>query len=166
MNVEEPMRSIAQLVLPMIIVPLLSTRVPTSAQEPLSLSVTAVEQTVRIGSEVRVKTKLTNTTKHTLNFYDTNRDCDYPVDVRDDRGNRAPETAYKRQLRCNGRLTDARNILITLKPKQSTEDELVLTRLYDLNRPGNYLVQVWRQIPKEVGKGPIRSNTVTLTMTD
>lgn len=137
---------------------------PRAVNEPLSLSVTPPEQTVSVGSKIKVKTTLTNTTDHVLNFFDTNFDCDYTTEVRDDKGNPAPETGYKKQLRCNNGLGDSRNILVTLKLQESISEEILVTRLYELTRPGNYVVQVLRRIPKEIGKGPNRSNTVTITL--
>src|SRR6266478_2306912 len=95
------------------------TNFPPTANQLLSLFITPAHQTVSVGSEVKIKTKLTNSTDHVITFFDTNFDCDYPTDVRDDKGNPAPQTPHRRQLKCNDRLGDTRNILVTLKPQES-----------------------------------------------
>src|SRR6266478_10132961 len=144
---------------------------PKQNEQPFSkqlllLSISVPEQTVAIGSEVKVKTKLTNVTDHVLTFFDTNRDCDYWAEMRDNNGDPVPPTDYKRQLKCNARLTDGRRILVTLKPQESTEDEIVLTSLYVLSRAGTYSVFVQRRLPKELGEITVKSNTITINFTD
>jgi hypothetical protein len=131
----------------------------------LSLLSISVEQTeVEMSSEVKVKTKLTNNSSRELRFFDTNRDCDYEVDVRDKMGSLLPETAYKRNLKCKNKLTDARNILVRLKPKESTEDEIIVTRLFSFHRPGTYFIQVHRKLPEEVYRGTVKSNVVSVSV--
>jgi|SRR6266404_1878835 len=132
----------------------------------LSLSISVPEQTVTIGSEVKVKTNLTNITDHVLNFFDSNPDCDYWAELRDDKGDPVPATDYKRQLKCSGRLSDGRRILVTLKPQESRADEIELTRLYVLSRAGSYSLFVQRRLPKELGEITVKSNTTTMNFTD
>jgi len=144
----------------------LTTDPGPGANQPLSLTLSAVEQTVRPGSEAKVQTTLTNVTSQVVTFFDTNPDCDYLIEVRDEKGNPAEQTTYRRQLSCKNRLGDARNILVKLKPQESRKDEIVLTRLYELNRPGRYFVQAQRKLPKELGGGTVQSNTLTINVTD
>src|SRR5215813_11450328 len=87
---------------------------PTSDRS-LSLSLAPTEQTVKAGAEIKVITKLTNVTNHVVTLSDTQFDCDYLTEVRDNKGNPAPETLYKQRLRCNERLNNSRNILLTLR---------------------------------------------------
>jgi hypothetical protein len=158
------MRIDAKLVFLIILPCSAGTTLTQAAGQLLSLSISA-EQSARIGSEVKVKTNLTNITNHVLYLSDSNRDCDYSTEVRDDKGNPAPETTYKHQLRCNQGLSDGRVKTVSLKPHESKQDEVVLNRLYDL-RPGRYEVQVERVIPKELGQGSVISNTLTITVTE
>ena len=144
---------------------------PKQSEQPfskplLSLSISVPEQTVALGSEIKVKTKLTNITDHVLNLVDTNRNCDYLAEMRGDKGDSVPVTDYKRQLRCNGGLTDGRNILVTLKPQESREDEIDLTSLYLVSRVGTYSVFVQRRFPEELGGGTVQSNSITINLTD
>jgi hypothetical protein len=136
-----------------------------AASQPLSLSIAAPEQTVQIGSELKIKTTLTNLTNHVITLRDRIRACDYPVQVRDETGNLAPETDYQRHLKCNARFTESRNILVVLKPQESRQDEIIINQLFDLSVPGTYSVQASRTIPKELGPEPIKSNTITISIT-
>jgi hypothetical protein len=133
--------------------------------QPLSLSITVPQQVVQIGSEVKIKTTLTNITNHVITLHDRIPACDYPVEVLDESGNPAPETDYQRSLNCNARLTESRNILVTLGSQESRQDEIILNQLFKLNSPGNYSVQVSRRIPKELSPEAIKSNIVTITLT-
>jgi hypothetical protein len=40
----------------------------------------------------------------------------------------------------------------------------VASKLYDMSRPGKYLIQVSRVVPKELGGGVVKSNAVTVTV--
>jgi len=51
-------------------------------------------------------------------------------------------------------------------PGKSQVEEVDLARLYDFSKPGKYVVQVSRKIPKELGGGTIESNKITLTLTE
>ena len=144
---------------------------PKQTEQPfskqlLSLSISAPERTVTLGSEVKVKTKLTNITDHVVHFFDTIRDCDYWAEMRDNNGDPVPATDYNRQLKCNARLSDGRRILVTLKPKESTEDEIVLTSLYVLSRAGTYSLHSQRRLPRELGGGAVQSNPSAIDFTD
>ena len=86
--------------------------------------------------------------------------------MRNEKGNLVSETPYKRQLRCapSGLLEESRNMLVTLKPQESREEEIVVTRLFELGLPGTYSIEVWRKVPEQLG-GAIQSNVLTITMT-
>jgi hypothetical protein len=55
-------------------------------------------------------------------------------------------------------------MLVTLKPQESREEEIVVTRLFELGLPGTYSIEVWRKVPEQLG-GAIQSNVLTITMT-
>ena len=153
-------------VLLMILPCLFGTRPTQVANQPLSLAISAPEHVVKVGSELKIRTTLTNVTNHVITLRDSIRACDYPVHVREGSGSLAPETDYQRSLQCNARFTESRNILVILKPRESREDEIIINHLFELNSPGNYSVQVSRRIPKELGPEPINSNTITITVTN
>jgi len=159
------MRRDLRFVLVMILPSLFGTSLPRAANRPLALSISAPEQVVQIGSELKIRTILTNVTSHVITLHDRIPACDYRVQVLDDKGNLAPETDYQRQLKCNARFTESRNVLVTLKPQESRQEEILITRLFELNSPGKYSVQVSRSIPTELGGGSIKSNEIAVTVT-
>jgi hypothetical protein len=152
-------------VLLMILPCLFGTSPPQVAKQPLSLAISAPEHVVKVGSELKIRTTLTNVTNHVIRLRDRIRACDYPAQVRDESGNLAPETDYLRSLKCHARFNESRNILVILRPGESREDEIIINQLFELNSPGNYSVQVSRSIPKELGPEPIKSNVITITVT-
>lgn len=144
----------------------LGAMTPSPPKEVLSLSISPTMQTVKTGSQVRVEAKLTNVANDPVSFSDTIPDCDLTVTITDAKGESPPETSYKRGLKCGGRLTASRNILVTLKPGESRKEEIVITRLYQLERPGSYFVQAQRQPPTDPSASYVKSNTVTVTVTE
>jgi hypothetical protein len=144
---------------------LIAITFPLVAEQPYSLTISLTEKTVQIGSQITVKTTLTNTSKSVVTFFDANTNCDYLTEVRDDKHNLAPETDYKRKLQCGeGRDTGA-NKLVTLKPLESQMDEIIIRQLYDLDQPGDYTIQVTRMFPKHAGIRGVSSNLLRVTVT-
>jgi len=44
---------------------------------------------------------------------------------------------------------------------------LVITDLYEMShRTGQYMIQVERRLPEQLGNGIVKSNTITVTMTE
>ena len=130
---------------------------------PFSLTIAGPEAPIKNGSKINVHVRLTNTSVHEITLFDTNRDCDYRVEVSIN-GNPARETEYKRALRCDETMILERNVLVTLKPQQSTEDNIMISNLYDMTTPGTYLVRVMREIPKNLGRGTVQSNSITIAV--
>lgn len=42
----------------------------------------------------------------------------------------------------------------------------MVTKFYDMSRPGKYTIQVSRAVPKELGGGTVKSNAITVTVTE
>jgi len=59
-----------------------------------------------------------------------------------------------------------RNVLITLKPQQTCQDAIEIRSLYQRLTPGEYSLQVERDLPPELGKGIVESNTIKVTVID
>lgn len=137
-----------------------------SQSAPVSLTIRATEDTAKRGSEVVVNARLENVTNHTITFADTNSACDYVADVRDSAGLPAPQTDYKRTLRCDARSADGRRILITLRPGEFREEQVIITRVCDLARPGKYSIRLLRTFPNDIGDGTATSNQVQVVITE
>lgn len=133
--------------------------------QPFSIAITPAQQRVERDSHIGITLTLTNISSREITLVDTNVWCDYALDVRDSKGEVAPETDFKRELNCGKKLTvtSGRRIIRTLRPGQSYEDLIFLDQSFNLSRPDTYTVQATRQIPQKPGKGSIKSNTITIT---
>lgn len=134
------------------------------APHPFVLEISAVQDRVRWGSQVELKLTLTNTSDAEIRFVDTDRWCDYPLDVRDEQGQLVPETVAKRNTNCTGQNEAGRRILVTLKPHESYSDAFFVNDAYDVSRPGEYFIHAMREIPKELGRGTVTSSLATATV--
>jgi hypothetical protein len=53
-----------------------------------------------------------------------------------------------------------------LKPGEAQAGTATITRLYDLSRPGNYTIQVSQPLSDNPEDGVVKSNTITVTVTE
>jgi hypothetical protein len=60
----------------------------------------------------------------------------------------------------------ARSILKTLRPNETCEDALEIRFWAERERTGEYSVQMERDLPPELGKGLVESNTITVNVID
>jgi hypothetical protein len=136
--------------------------------QPFSLAIEATQQRFQSGSPVEVKLTLTNTSRTQISLVDTNRGCDFQLEVRDSHGQLAPETKAKRDLKRGAGfiVMVGRRILRALKPGDSHEDVMFVNQFYELSRPDDYYIQVTRKIPKVLGQGTVESNVITITVTE
>lgn len=100
----------------------------------------------------------------------TTAEAKYQIDVRDERGESALETAYERSLRPAkdrlGREIESVTVvkdgpLRLLQPGETMKEVIVLNRLYDLSMAGTYTAQV--QVRGDDKDRP-RSNQITITI--
>lgn len=126
---------------------------------PFTLVLTSKDPKVSLGADLWVKIVWTNTSTVELNdnhYRDpSGLDFNYILDFQDSDGHpvtKAPTSA-------TGSAEFA-----TLKPGDSQNNDIDLSRLYKLSRPGDYTLQVSRRVPKELGGGAIKSNKITITI--
>lgn len=133
---------------------------------PFSILISVQEPVSKVGAPVVVKVTVRNILNHDIAFFDTSRYCDYTIDVRDSGGLSAPETEFKRSLKCSpgADIIHGRRKLVRLKPNATIDDELVVTEMIDLSRPGEYTVRVSRKAPPELGGSVVESNSITVTI--
>ena len=145
----------------------LTTALALAGSQPFSLQISAVRQRVQSGSQVALDLTLTNTSDAEITIVDIDRRCDYSLEVHDGQGQPVPETAYKRELKCTPWPPVAgRRIIRTLKPHESFNDLMYVNQAYEVNRPGDYFIQAMREIPKELGKGTVKSNQAIITVSE
>ena len=122
----------------------------------------------KAGAPIFLIVKMTNHSQRVLHFAFTNPAFNYRVRVLDTSGQQVPETENLRKMReglRNG-LDAGRNILIEVKPGGTCQDGIEVSFLYDVSKPGEYFVQVERDMPPELGKGVTTSNKIRATVTE
>ena len=53
---------------------------------------------------------------------------------------------------------------VTLKPQETYRKTIEIGSILTADRPGKYTIQMQMKLPEELGKGLVRSNTVTITV--
>jgi hypothetical protein len=146
----------------------------------VALSLSAVEDTVKLGSMLRVKVKLTNKSAAEIPVWSENGEPGtgtYQVDVRDEKGDVAPETTSghyhnghhdlsnmsSAEFDTNGRFLQGSGAELEFKPGQTFTFETVVNRLYKISEPGKYVIRVSMIDP--VSRRKIESNTVVVRVT-
>jgi hypothetical protein len=137
-----------------------------AAGEIFSLTISTPRETVKAGSDSQLFIKLTNDANHEITLFSRNTYCDYTLEVRDSNGKSAPETEQKRKLNCAANGDAGRFVVIKLKPGEHHEDLIFVNYLFNMSRPDEYSVRVAREIPKELGQGQVKSNTIGITVTE
>ena len=145
--------------------------VPALAQQqpgkpPFTIVLVTPRPTVTLGSEVWITIRRTNTSDKDVNasaYIDksTNLDLNYVLELRNSGGRPLPQVADKSPV---GRFLDAQ--FGTLKPGETISNDINLLRLFDLKQPGKYTLQVSRRVPEALGGGVVKSNIITITITD
>jgi hypothetical protein len=125
------------------------------------------EATWKKKAPVYVIVTLTNNSAKTLHFTLTNAAFDYRISVKDKDGNPVAETPDHRNLKDSVKSGSAqtRTTPVTLEPQQNKVDAFEVSYLYEMAKPGDYTVQIERDLPAELGAGKVQSNTLALKIT-
>jgi len=142
------------------------------APSPFSLTLSSFVKVIKAGSEARLEIVLKNTSNHEFSITKSNAEdraeSHYYIDVRDSKGRPVPDTEYAHTVsNLNSKPTTQfvfSEVVHTLNPGESLSDIAVITKLYDLSRPGEYTIIVSRKISRELGKGTVKSNPITITV--
>jgi len=130
---------------------------------PFTLALTTENPTVTLGSNISVTIQWTNTSDKALdssaNILDaTNVDPNFVFELLDAKGQALPRKVY------NFPQTFGHAEFGTLKPGETINHTVNIERLYHINEPGKYTLQVSRHVPKELGGGVIKSNKIAITI--
>ena len=124
-------------------------RAGDSGGASFSIMISAPEDEVQVGSDVRVSIVLKNVTGHQILFRHhpgtNNPEFSYKIEVRNSGGHVVEETVYGRATLQN-QLAESRTVDY-LEPGQMSAQTAHLAKLVDLKRPGRYTVQVSRRDP-------------------
>jgi hypothetical protein len=160
------------------IVAVFGAKLVQCAEPPLTITISLADGGVeKTGSPVAVSVTLTNHSGKTLSASQVDYADDYTVDVRDAQGNSAPESEEVRKARAemdacrnSGQAVGGRKILLhgmsQFRPGESWQETLLITKHYDMSRPGKFTIRLERKLPEELGKGTVKSNPITVTVTE
>jgi hypothetical protein len=121
---------------------------------------------------------LTNHSDRTLSSSQWDYADRYLIDVRDAQGNPVPESEEAHKKRADidacknsgkavcGRQTGGHGLMSQIAPGESWQERLLITQYFDMSRAGKYTIQLERQLPEELGKGSVKSNPITVTVTE
>lgn len=131
-----------------------------TVKQPFSITISALKLSYKAGSSVELKVVMTNMSGREIDagaVYDRSINATYEYDVRDSLGNPAPRKDFKPSELQTVRMR-------TLKPGESVSDVTNVARWVDFSRPGEYQIQVSRNIGDDEKDGVVKSNTITITV--
>jgi hypothetical protein len=145
---------------------------PKSTQSPFSVSLRAVQEVVKSGSEVRLEAIIMNTSGHEIivsNFLPGGRPDTsghgFKITIRDQNSVEPRLTKLGRFL-INGEVGEDEEIgkvvFRHLQPGERLAYDIVISNLFDLNRPGKYTIQVERIV--DATRTYVKSNTITVSV--
>lgn len=130
------------------------------SKQPFTITISALKSSYKAGSFVELKIVMTNTSDREIDagsVYDKSINISYEYDVRDSSGNPAPLKNFKLSELQSAKMR-------TLKPGESVSDVTNVARWVDFSQPGEYAIQVSRNIGDDEKEGVIKSNTITITV--
>ena len=146
---------------------ILAPRQNKAAKEPPFAIVIAVETpVVKAGSGVLVYGRLTNTSSKPLDASGcycgpSGLDSYLTWEVRDESGRLATKRVYPHaELATSSAILDR-----IVKPGESLTGSQDIGRLFDMTRPGRYVIQASRRVSDEKNSDSVKSNKVTVTVT-
>lgn len=145
-----------------------NTSFAQSGQIPYTVSINPASATIRIGDDVVLRVILTNIS-HAPVLYGSldlrHGEFNYDVKVITADGTIPPRTEFGKDP-IRSKLPSGRSIrreYTTLNPGDEVHQSIVLNSLYDMTRPGSYIVRVSKKL-NNLGDANLVSNAVTVTM--
>ena len=158
---------------------------PSTKDPRFSINIKAEVSKVKTGSDLRIDLLVTNTSDHIISLGKTlapdTGEVTREVDVFDAGGKPAPQTKMYRVLKGkespeeivhpaeNGKASwveTSRRVFtissVDVKPGDSIDDRILLGKLFDFSKPGNYTVQVREY--DYLSQTYVKSNTITVTI--
>ena len=139
-------------------------------QAPFSIAISPLQQSIAAGTEVKVEIILKNISNREINLSKSNASSQaefhFVVEAHDDSGKPAPDTEYGRRVMRKETKKRAvlfwSEIFFTLKPGEIFQDEVIASKLYDLSRPGKYVIRVSRPVSDNPKDGVVKSNQIAV----
>jgi hypothetical protein len=144
---------------------------PPPPKQPFTVKISSVQDVFKSGSEIRLQIAITNITDSDIAISraidDTSAEVGgWTIEVWDDTDKAPPETQYQRLLRGEGLPDEPLEwsvIMGSLSPGETFKDAMIVTKFYDLSKPGKYSIQVQRIDP--TSKVAVKSDKITVTVT-
>jgi hypothetical protein len=137
--------------------------------QPFTVAISASQETVKIGEEIRVHVVLTNVSSEPLfvrrSPNPAEAEMHYTVLFRDKNGKDASETKYGRAVRKH-ELVIVSDAAIVLDPGQKLEEDTDLHKLFEITSPGEYEVEFSRHVDDDPNNEIVKSNRITITVTE
>ena len=135
-------------------------------KEPFSITISTDNPTVtaQAGAHVRIEIKLSNTSNHALNcsaMVTNGLNRSYLYDVLDQNGKSTEIPGEHHELR--GGSWDGP---CELAQGESMNASSRIGALYDFTKPGRYTVQLSKYLGNDEKEGVVKSNTITITVTE
>ncbi len=111
---------------------------------------------VKAGADIEIKIKFTNNSNHEINlleFYENGVNLSYSYDVRDEKGVLIEK---KNKRRLGGSVKQR-----TIKAGESVEAGTLVSRVFNMSQPGQYVIQVSYAISDDP-KDAVKSNSITV----
>jgi len=141
------------------------------SEQIFSLEIAALKEPVRAGAELRLSVTVKNTSNRPISFITSpgpipDDSFYYEIHVLDTRGKSAPPSAEMRLRDPHLPTYFGSRFSRELRPGESFVEEINVTRYYELNRPGKYMIVVSREFPpsQNLGQGKVKSNSISVTV--
>ena len=148
-----------------------SAGTPPSTRPSISVTISTPSAVVKLGSELAIKMVITNKSDHEMLL---GKPAGKPgqgeflnlIEVRDEHGNAVGKTKYYRQIRGEEFVDGGISVSVSsfrVKPGESVEEEVLVNKLYNIDKAGKYTIQVQHDDPET--KALVKSNTITVIVT-
>lgn len=134
-----------------------------ATEAPFTIDIFATPTAVKTGDDVVIGIVLKNVSGRPLKYIRNSPDCDFDVTVLDANGMKPPDTEHGRmvhQTPCSAQSIS--HFDGSLKPNGYNVDHIAVDGLYDMRGPGNYTIQVQKQLSSDI----VKSNIITVTVTE
>jgi hypothetical protein len=139
------------------------------SSKPFTIIISAPQTTIKVGDPVRIHVVMTNISDHEVNLLtEFDAGCDYSVQIQ------GKNNVKTHEPDCSGSA-----VFLHLKPGKQYESDTDLSiilhydskiddmvKTFDFTSPGEYVVQLSRHISDDPDKELIKSNKITITVTE
>jgi hypothetical protein len=138
---------------------------PRTPQPAFTLTITAENETIKAGSNVKVAISLINRSQRNIisSRWVGGPDASFKIDVRDSQGKIASLSERQRAMLQGKDLPMGSTRHYSIGPGETVNEQVVVNEQYDLSAPDKYSIQAHRF--DEVSKTDVKSTLVIVTVT-